>query len=99
MDGAADAVLLHARADRRLRTEKLCERLAGLHQGVFYLSGDSGFAAACLRRLGVDSERLVRLDEATLAAVTEQVRRRIPTGQTDGDFTLFAAGNRKGFVV
>ena len=99
VDGAADAVLLHARADRRLRTEKLCERLVVLHQGVFYLSGDSGFAAACLRRLGVDDERLVRLDEATLAAVTEQVRRRIPAAQTDGEVTLFAAGNRKGFVV
>jgi len=97
--GAADAVLLHARADRRLRTEKLCERLAGLHAGVFYLSGDSGFAATCLRRLGVEGERLVRLDEATLAAVAQQVGRRIPSVQSDRNFTLFAAGNRKGFVA
>ena len=62
-------------------------------------SGDGGFAAACLRRLGVADERLVRLDEATLAAVTEQVSRRTPAAQTDGEVTLFAAGNRKGFVA
>lgn len=98
VDGAADAVLLHARADRRLRTEKLCERLADLHTGVFFLSGDSGFAAACLRRLGVDGKRLVRIEDATLSAVTEQVRRRTPAAQPDADVTLFAAGNRKGFV-
>lgn len=52
VDGAADAVLLHARADRRLRTEKLCERLVVLHQGVFILA-----ATAVCRCLSAASRR------------------------------------------
>lgn len=97
--GAADAVLLHARADRRLRTEKLCERLAELHAGVFYLCGDSGFAVDCLRRQGVSEDRLVRVGEASLAAVAERLVRHVPPVQHVSSLTLFAAGNRKGFVV
>ena len=97
--GAADAVLLHTRADRRLRTEKLCERLADLHAGVFYLCGDSGFAADCLRRQGVSEDRLVRVGEASLAAVAERLVRHVPPVQHVASLTLFAAGNRKGFVV
>ena len=97
--GAADAVLLHTRADRRLRTEKLCERLVDLHAGVFYLCGDSGFAADCLRRQGVSEDRLVRVGEASLAAVAERLVRHVPPVQHVASLTLFAAGNRKGFVV
>ena len=99
VEGAADAVLLHARPDRRLRTETLCKRLADLHQGVFYLSGDSGFAADCLRRLGVAGDRLVPLEVASLAAVAGEIGRRNQAAQSDCEVTLFAAGNRKGFVV
>ena len=99
VDGAADAVLLHARADRRLRTESLCRLLAGLHDGPFYLTGDAQFAARCLRRLGVADERIVPVGQASLAAVTEQLLQTRRQGQDSAVYTLFAAGNRKGFVA
>ena len=97
--GTADGVLLHARADRRLRTESLCRLLAGLHDGPFYLTGDAQFAARCLRRLGVADERIVPVGQASLAAVTEQLLQTRRQGQEYAVYTLFAAGNRKGFVA
>ncbi len=98
-NGTADAVLLHTRADRRLRTETLCTLLAGLHDGPFYLTGDAAFAVRCLARLGVAAERIVPVGQASLAAVTEQLLRTNRQGQDTAVFTLFAAGNRKGFVA
>ena len=99
VNGTADGVLLHSRADRRLRTESLCTLLAGLHDGSFYLTGDAAFAARCLRRLGVADGRIVPVGQASLAAVTEQLLRTNRQGQDAAVFTLFAAGNRKGFVA
>jgi len=100
-DGAAAGVLLHARCDRRLRTRKLCELLTELHTGPYYLTGDTAFASHCLRSHGVSAERLLlpraaRLDEVLRTAA--EVMHRQGSGAQAAQ-TLFAAGNRKGFVV
>ena len=100
-DAAAAGVLLHARCDRRLRTRKLCELLAELHTGPYYLTGDTAFASHCLMKQGISAERLLlpraaRLDEVLRTAA--EVLRWQGNGAQAAQ-TLFAAGNRKGFVV
>ncbi len=104
-DNITTAVLLHSRADRRLRTLTLCKLLTGLNHGCFYLTGDIFFAERCLRRMGVGSDRIISVGEPSLCAVLQavqptakntQITEGTPTGYC---FTLFAAGNRKGFVA
>ena len=105
--GAANntaAVLLHARADRRVRTHKLCAMLTTVHDGLFYLTGDIGYAAKCLRRQGVAAANIVPVPASNLAAVLTAVapacgeRARDNAGSAPVGMILFAAGNRKGFV-
>ena len=99
-DGAA-GVLLHARCDRRLRTRKLCELLAELHTGPYYLTGDTAFASRCLRKQGISTERLLlpraAMQGEVLRTASEMMRRQGNDAQAVQ--TLFAAGNRKGFMV
>ena len=102
--GNAAAVLLHARADRRVRTHKLCGMLTAVHDGLFYLTGDIGYAAKCLRRQGVAAANIVPVPapslSAVLAAVTQACGQRAQdsVGSAPVGMILFAAGNRKGFV-
>ena len=91
-DGAAAGILLHARPDRRLRTRTLCALLAGLQASSYHLTGDTNFAARCLRQQGVPAERIIPVAEASLQAVLAAVAGNLPAPQI-----LFAAGNRKGF--
>lgn len=96
----AAAVLLHSRPDRRLRTRTLCELLAGLHAGPYYLTGDTDFAAHCLQQRGIPADRIERVESATLTEVLNAVAASMPSvSGTRRSDTLFAAGNRKGFVV
>lgn len=99
--GEAAAILLHTRADRRLRTRSLCSRLAGLQAGPYYLTGDTAFAARCLREQGVPARNLVPVArpalEAVLAAIAGEAQQE-PAETAAAPLTLFACGNRKGFA-
>ena len=97
-------VLLHARADRRVRTQALCAMFKEVHAGIFYLTGDVDFAVRCLNRLGVEPGRIVIVEVPSLEAVLkESTVRLLPdtgAGADDGATgILFAAGNKKGFVA
>lgn len=92
-ESGAAAILLHARPDRRLRTRALCAMLADLQARSYYLTGDTAFAARCLRRQGVPAERILPVAEASLQAVLAAV-----AGNLQQPSVLFAAGNRKGFT-
>jgi poly-gamma-glutamate synthase PgsB/CapB len=88
---AAAGILIHARPDRRLRTRTLSALLAGLQAGPYYLTGDTAFAARCLRQQGIPAERIIpvavpALNEVLAAVAGSKVE------------ILFAAGNRKGFI-
>ena len=92
-EGDAATVLLHSRTDRRIRTRTLCAMLADLQVRSYYLTGDTTFAARCLRQQGVSAERIIPVEEASLQAVLAAVAGNLPPPQV-----LFATGNRKGFT-
>jgi len=105
-DTAVSGVLLHSRPDRRLRTRKLCDLLAGLHAGPYYVTGDAAFAVRCLRQRGIAAEQLLPVSVPTLAGVLAAVAAtpmpalsdEVAAGAAPTMKILFAAGNRKGFV-
>ena len=88
-------VLLHARADRRLRTQQLSRLFAELWPGPYYLTGDTAFAARCLQQAGIPACEMLALPapEQKLALQAVAAAMRQPAG------VLFAAGNMKGYVA
>ena len=94
-DSAVAGILLHSRPDRRVRTMSLCDFFGQLHDGPYYLTGDTRFAARQLRKAGVSVQKIIEVPEATLNAVLAKISATM--GTSEG--TLFAAGNRKGFEI
>lgn len=94
--GAA-GVLLHSRPDRRPRTRQLSAMFAPMHQGLFFLTGDTAFAARCLREAGVAPDRLLPVGRPALAEVLAAVTSVLPAPPGGEEAVVFAAGNRKGF--
>lgn len=90
----AAGVLLHARPDRRLRTQSLCSLLVTLHTGPFYLTGDTDFACKCLSKLGINKKSIVCIPEPAMKIVLDCVSEMMDSKAG----ILFAAGNMKGFV-
>lgn len=89
---AVAGILLHSRLDRRVRTLGLCELFGRLYAGPYYLTGDAAFASRQLQKAGIDPGKIVRVQEATLAAVLA----KMAASMQKAEGTLFAAGNRKG---
>ena len=93
--GNVVGVLLHARIDRRLRTRQLSRLFAIFWPGPYYLTGDTAFAAKCLRQAGIADTRVVVLPKPE----QKQVLQIVAAAMRQPEGILFAAGNMKGFLA
>lgn len=88
--GRVSVILLNCRPDRKYRTVRLAQMLAGLHRGPYLVTGDGEFARRQLISQGIAA-----------AAITVIPRPAVPadlaaTAAAGDRLTVFAAGNVQG---
>jgi len=89
---SSEVILLNMRSDRRFRTLQLISALTAIHAGPYWVVGDSDFTKGQLRKAGISQEMIHSGEKTT-------TWRHLIETHPAAKFTLFAAGNTKGFLT